>query len=142
MSAAKKLFVQSMIISTSILFLNGINAVIQHFAGNDMILLWYHPAAIILTGILCALPTVLLQNSDQWDRKTLLIRVSAHCLTLYAAVAGTGRLLGWYADAESFAAVSVVFFAVYAFVWLASHWLDKQDEKKINQALDGIRDSE
>ena len=142
MNMIKKLFVQSMIISTSILFLNGINMVIQHFAGNDLSLQWYHPVTIILTAILCALPTILLRDSDQWDRKTLLIRVSAHCLTLYAAVAGTGRLLGWYADAESFAAVSVVFFAVYAFVWLASHWLDKQDEKKINQALDGIRDSE
>ena len=99
-------------------------------------------SVILLVAALALIVTVLLQNSDQWDRKTLLIRVSAHCLTLYAAVAGTGRLLGWYADAESFAAVSVVFFAVYAFVWLASHWLDKQDEKKINQALDGIRDSE
>ena len=46
MNAAKKLFVQSMIISNSILFLNGINAVIQHFAGNDMILQWYHPISI------------------------------------------------------------------------------------------------
>jgi hypothetical protein len=36
----------------------------------------------------------------------------------------------------------VIFFVIYVFVWLASHWLDKQDEKKINHALDTIRDAE
>ena len=38
--------------------------------------------------------------------------------------------------------MSIIFFIVYAFVWLLSHWLDKQDEKKINSALDTIRDEE
>ena len=67
MNIAKKLFVQSMAIATGILFLNGVNAVIQHFAGNDIILLWYHPITIVLTGVFCALPTVLLRDADQWD---------------------------------------------------------------------------
>jgi len=141
-STAKKLFVQSMIISTSILFLNGINAVIQHVRGHDIILLWYHPISIVLTGMLCALPTVLLQGRDQWDKKTRRFRVALHCLALYAAVVGAGWLFQWYADLESWAGVSIVFFAVYGFVWLSSHWLDKQDEKKINRALDAIRDRE
>ena len=38
MNILKKLFVQSMAISTSILFLNGINAVIQHLRGTDLVL--------------------------------------------------------------------------------------------------------
>ena len=38
--------------------------------------------------------------------------------------------------------MSVIFFVIYVFVWLSSHWLDKRDEKKINRALDEIRDSE
>lgn len=142
MNAAKKLFVQSTIISTSILFLNGINAVIQHFAGNDIVLQWYHPISIVLTGVLCSLPTVLLLDWDQWDKKTLWFRVALHCLALYAAVAGAGWLFKWYSDAEGFMGLSVIFFVIYAFVWFSSHWLDKQDEKKINRALDEIRDSE
>ena len=142
MNMAKKLFVQSMIISTSILLLNGINMVIQHFAGNDLVLQWYHPITIVMTGILCAIPTILLQDSDQWDRRTFWCRVPLHCLLLYAVVAGAGWVLGWYRDAESLIGVSVVFFVIYVFVWLASHWLDKQDEKKINHALDTIRDAE
>ena len=142
MSIAKKLFVQSMAISTAILFLNGINAVIRHFAGQDITLQWYHPITIVLTGAFCALPTVLLQDADQWDRKTFRIRVSLHCLSLYAIVAGAGWLFKWYVDTESLLSVSVIFFIVYAFVWLSSHWLDKQDEKKINHALDTIRDEE
>ena len=142
MNIAKKIFVQSMAISTGILFLNGINAVIQHFSGNDITLQWYHPITIVMTGILCALPTVLLRDEDQWDRKTFWIRVSVHCLSLYAIVIGAGRLFGWYTDPVSFISVSIIFFLVYAFVWLTSHWLDKQDEKKINHALDTIRDNE
>ena len=142
MNAAKKLFVQSMIISTSILFLNGINAVFQHFAGNDIVLAWYHPISIVLTSVVCALPTVLLLDWEQWDKKTLWLRVALHCLALYAAVAGAGWLFAWYVDIEGFIAVSAVFFVIYVFVWLSSHWLDKQDEKKINQALDEIRDRE
>ena len=74
MNIAKKIFVQSMAISTAILFLNGINAFIQHFAGNDISLQWYHPVTIVLTGILCALPTVLLRDEGRWDRKTFWIR--------------------------------------------------------------------
>ena len=142
MNILKKLFVQSMIISTSILFLNGINMVFRHFAGNDMTLQWFHPVTIILTGILCALPTALLRDSDQWDRKTFRRRVPLHCLSMYAVVAGAGWLFGWYEDAESLISISVIFFTIYAFVWLSSHWLDKQDEKKINHALDTIRDAE
>ena len=142
MNIVKKLFVQSMIISTSILFLNGINMVIQHFAGNDITLQWFHPVSIILTGILCALPTILLRDSDRWDRMTFWRRVPLHCLLLYAVVAGAGWLFGWYNDAESLISISVIFFIIYVFVWLSSHWLDKQDEKKINHALDTIRDSE
>ena len=142
MNILKKLFVQSMAISTSILFLNGINAVIQHLRGTDLVLQWYHPLTIVLVGILCAVPTILLRDSDTWDRKTFLLRVSLHCLALYAVIAGAGYLFGWYIDAESFLSVSVIFFLVYAFVWLSSLWLDKQDEKKINRALDAIRDEE
>lgn len=142
MSTARKLFVQSMIISTSILFLNGINMVFQHFAGNDIVLLWYHPLTIVLTGVLCALPTILLRDSDRWDRKTFWTRVPLHCLALWAIVAGAGRLFGWYNDAESLISVSVIFFIIYVFVWFSGHWLDKRDEKKINHALDAIRDRE
>ena len=142
MNITKKIFVQSMAIATAILFLNGINAVIQHFAGNDITLQWYHPITIVLTGVLCALPTVLLRGEDQWDRKAFWIRVSVHCLALYVIVAGAGWLFRWYTDPESFVSVSIIFFIVYVFVWLSSHWLDKQDEKKINHALDTIRDEE
>ena len=142
MNIVKKLFVQSMIISTSILFMNGINMVIQHLAGNDITFQWFHPMAIILTAVLCTLPTILLRDCDRWDRKTFRRRVPLHCLSLYAVVAGAGRLFGWYDDAESLISISVIFFIIYVFVWLSSHWLDKQDEKKINHALDTIRDAE
>lgn len=144
MSSAKKIFIQSMMISTGILFLNGIIATLRHFAGqgDEMMLMWYHPMSIIMTGLICALPTVLLKDRDSWDRKTYCRRIALHGLTLYAAVILAGWLLEWYTDPESFIGISVVFLLVYAFVWLASHWIDKRDEKMINQALAAIRDHE
>ncbi len=142
MNITKKLFAQSMAIATGILFLNGINAVIRHFAGNDITMQWYHPITIVLTGIFCSLPTILLRDYEQWDRKTFWTRVIVHCLLLYAIVTGAGWLFRWYTDMESFVSVSVIFFIVYAFVWFSTHWLDKRDEKMINHALDEIRDEE
>ena len=142
MNITKKLFVQSMAIATGILFLNGINAVVGHFAGHDIVMEWYHPITIVLTGVFCALPTILLRDYEQWDRKTFWIRLSVHCMVLYAVVISAGWLFRWYTDTDSFISVSVIFFLVYTFVWLSSHWLDKQDEKKINHALDEIRDDE
>lgn len=82
---------------------------IQHFAGKDLSLQWYHPVTIILTGILCALPTILLRGSDQWNRKTFWRRVPLHCLALYAVVVGAGWLFRWYDDTESLIGVSVIF---------------------------------
>ena len=142
MNITKKIFIQSMAISMSLFLLNGINMVIRHFAGQDIVMLWYHPITIILTGVLCALPTLLLRNMDQWEPKVFVRRVALHGLTLYAVVVGMGRLLGWYEDLGGFRCISVIFWVIYVFVWLSSHWMDKQDEKKINQALDEIRDIE
>ena len=142
MNIMKKIFIQSMVISVSLLLLNGISMVIRHFAGQDIVMLWYHPITIILTGVLCALPTLLLRNMDRWPPKVFVLRVALHGSALYAAVTGMGYLLGWYEDLTGFLCVSAIFWAVYVFVWLCSHWMDKQDEKKINQALNEIRDSE
>lgn len=142
MNITKKIFIQSMAISMSLFLLNGIQMVIRHFAGQDTVMLWYHPMTIMLTGVLCALPTLLLRNMDRWPPKVFVCRVALHGLTLYAAVSGMGRLLGWYEELIGFLCISVIFWAIYVFVWLCSHWMDKQDEKKINRALDEIRDKE
>lgn len=142
MNMAKKLFVQSMAISTGILLVNGINMVFRHFDGQDVVFLWYHPLSIVLTGILCALPTILLRNMEEWPPKVFWCRVALHGSGLYAIVMGVGWLFGWYQELDSFISVSIVFLLVYVFVWISSRWMDKQDVKKINQALEAVRDSE
>ncbi len=136
------MFIQSMAISTGIMLLNGINMALQHLDGHDMVLLWYHPLVIVLTGILCSLPTILLQNMEKWPPKVFWFRVVLHGLCLYAAVIVAAWLLDEYQDAVSFIAISVVFLLVYVFVWLSGRWMDKQDAKKINQALEAIRDND
>lgn len=68
--------------------------------------------------------------------------IALHCLTLYAVVIGASFLFHWYSGLDGYVGVSVIFFTIYAFVWLTNRWLDKKDEKKINKALDAIRDKE
>ena len=70
------------------------------------------------------------------------VKFGLHGLSLYAIVIGMGWLFGWYQELDGFIGVSIVFLLVYGFVWLSSRWMDKQDAKKINQALEAIRDNE
>ena len=38
--------------------------------------------------------------------------------------------------------VMIFYFLIYGFVWLATLWMQKMDEEKINQALREIQDEE
>ena len=142
MSICGKIFRQSAVISVSILLVNGVNAVIQHFLGNDITLSWYHPIIIVLVGVVCALPTLFLRDIGSCSRRSFMIRVVLHFLTLYAAVIGAGYLLGMCAGSGGLIAVSTVFFITYAIVWLTEYLIDRQNAKKINLALSAIRDEE
>lgn len=136
----KIVFEQTMTISTGIFFMIGIGGVITHFSGKSYSLDWYHPLSIILIGFLCALPTLLLEEAE--GGKSSSLRIFLHCLSLFAIVSFAGYIFNWYKDLSSYISVAVIFFAVYAFVWISSLWMSKVDENKINKALEKLHDDE
>ena len=57
-------------ISTGILFVISIQAILIHFGGNDsgFSLKWYHPISIILAGLLCSIPSLVFERYEQMEK--------------------------------------------------------------------------
>ena len=53
-----------------------------------------------------------------------------------------GYVFKWYRHLDGALFVAIEYVGVYIFVWLASMWIGLVDEKKINNALDSIRDED
>ncbi len=138
------IFIQTLMISTGILFGVGVQALVGHLQTGSETLSWqwYIPLSIIFTGFLCSLATFLLQEDDGKDITRSRLRIALHFLLLFGVVAGCGYFFGWYDSAAGFAVIGGMYVLIYGFVWAASIWMGKADEKKINEAIDGIRDEE
>ena len=138
------IFMQTLMISTGILFGVGVQALVGHLQTGSETLSWqwYIPLSIIFTGFLCSLATLLLREDDGKDITRSRLRIVLHFLLLFGVVAGCGYLFGWYDSAAGFAVIGGMYVLIYGFVWAASIWMGKADEKKINEAIDGIRDEE
>ncbi|SEA00665.1 Protein of unknown function [Lachnospiraceae bacterium NK3A20] len=144
MNKVKMIFTQTIMISSVMLFAFGIMALKERiFHGTQTIEWpWYMPLAVVFTGFVCALPTFLVTSLDGISRRELRLRILLHFLLLGGIVSLCGYLLGWYATPKGWAEVLVIYVLIYAFVWLATIWLAKSDEKKINRAIRDIQDRE
>ena len=144
MNKCRLIFTQTMMISTGILFGVGVQALIGHLtAGTESLAWpWYTPLSVIFTGFLCALGTLLLQEKDGEKISRSVLRIVLHFLFLFLVVAGCGYVFGWYDTAEGLAVIGGMYVLIDGFVWAGSVWIGKTDEKKINEAIDGIRDEE
>lgn len=138
----KALFIQSVLISTGIVGVTSVEAMIYHFSGDSFRLQWYHPISFLLTGVICTLPSLILWGFEEWPRAKFIKRLIAHAIVLYIIVVLMGYLFVWYRVLSGFIYVSIGYFVVYIFVWAANTWISKRDEKEINEALDNIRDEE
>lgn len=144
MTKAKIIFQQTLMISTAILFVMGVQELLEKILeGDDTIVWqWYSPLAIILTGFLCSLPTLLLRDFGRLSRRRANFVLIAHFISVGALVTLCGYLFGWYSGWQSYLPIIVMYVLIYGFVWAATLWLEKKDEKKINEALKEIQDKE
>lgn len=129
-------------VSTAILFVTGIGGVVSHVTATDFEFEWYYPFSIILIGFLCALPTVFLILAEGAGRMRRITRLTLHCLIEFIIVAVVGYLFHWYRTPAQLPGLAIRYFAVYFFVWVASIWSWKVEEKQINEALKKIQDEE
>ena len=140
----KIIFSQTLMISTGILFGVGVQGLINHLnTGAEMLRWqWYIPLSIILTGFLCSLATLFLLEDEGKSVSRSRLRIVLHFFFLFLVVAGCGYLFGWYETAGELAVIGGMYVLIYGFVWLGSLWMNKADEKKINEAINEIRDEE
>lgn len=142
MEKIKFLFWQAAMISFGILIGVSIEGLIWHFTGRSFMLTWYQVPSIVLAGVLCSLPSLLLTIAKDWPRKKYIMMVVLHCVLLYIMIMALGFLFKWCDTVAGVIAVTIEFFAVYIFVWAATAWMGFLDQKNINKALDDIRDDE
>jgi MFS family permease len=139
MRSLKLLFMQASFISTGIFLGVGIAQIIYHLIGDEYISEWYFIPSVLLTGILCSLPVLLIAEENQSHYK---LRIAAHFSILFIAVSLLGLLFKWYSNFMGYAIVMLIFICVYVFVWIVTAWIYKEEDKQINTALDSIRDEE
>lgn len=144
MTKLKILFNQTLMISTAILFGVGVQTffgfILQGKAGFTWP--WYTPLSIVLTGFLCALPTTLLLDSDDGSKKRSILRTLIHFVLVGGVVSLCGWLFGWYDSLSDYLPILVMYILIYFFVWISTLWLMKADEKKINEAIEQLRDED
>ena len=146
MNKLKLWFLQTMMISFAILcgiVLEGVVfLIIDHDPLSSMHLNWYQLLSIPLTGAVCSVVTVLILCRENLSKKAYMISVIIHCICLYGVVVLFGKLFALYTKIDGFILVTIIYFLVYAFVWIGTRFFQKQDDNKINRALEDIRDEE
>ncbi|MCR4740934.1 MAG: DUF3021 domain-containing protein [Lachnospiraceae bacterium] len=144
MNKTKLIFNQTLMISTAILFGMGVrNAILFLTAGQDMVnWQWYVPLSIVVVGFFCSLASLLLYDDSALSSAGMRIRLCIHCLLVLGIVSLFGYLFGWYSDLSGYMLIVIMYIIIYAFVWLSTLWMLKADEKKINEAIEDIRDEE
>lgn len=139
MEKIKFIFQQTMMISFGILVGISFQGICY---GEDICFQWYHPLSILLTGIVCSVPTLFLWGGEELPRRQYITRIIAHFFALFVIVMCIGKIFRWYTMWIGALFVAGEFIFVYIFVWIATTWIGTVDEKNINNALGDIRDEE
>ncbi|MCR4791396.1 MAG: DUF3021 domain-containing protein [Lachnospiraceae bacterium] len=144
MNRLKLIFNQTLMISTGILFGLGIQALLARLCGEqtEVSWQWFIPLSIVLTGFLCAIPSVIFLDEEDPFGLHISVKITLHFLAILGVVSLCGRLFGWYDSFSEWLVIAVMYVIIYAFVWAATFWLAKSDANKINDALKDMQDEE
>lgn len=122
---------QMLIITFGILLGNGIIALICEMTGAKYAFVPYFPLAVILTGILTSLPTLIFYIK----KIPYITKIIIHFIVLLVIIIGVSYILDWSRTLKDFLAVLAVFIPIYIAVWVFTYIKYKRDEKQINKAL-------
>ena len=143
MNRLKLIFSQTLMIASAILFGLGIEEAVDRVVTGDVYMRWewYIPLSIILCAFICSVPSVIFSD-DRTSGRKFTVKVGIHFICIFTAVSLFGLLFGWYTDLAGFIVIAVMIVIIYVFTWVATYWLLKSDENKINDALKDVRDEE
>lgn len=144
MNKIKIIFFQTVMISAAILLGLGIQNVVLHFTAglNSISWQWYIPISVVLIGFLCSLPTLLLIDGIERKPSFMIVMIIIHFIIVGAIVGFGGLILDWYDTWREIWPVLMMYIVIYALTWSSTTWISKSDEKKINEAISELRDSE
>lgn len=144
MKKIKVIFIQAMMISTAASFGIGIQLLLEYCSsGNDYVRIpWYLPLSVVAMGLISAVPTVILLDADSPNKKGGFLRIVIHFLLVGGIVSLCGHIFSWYSSVSGLVSILGIYVVIYVFIWGATMWLMKVDEKKINEAIEDLRDEE
>lgn len=93
------------------------------------------PWVIMLTGLLTALPSILLYFKTEPTKKQFIIRVIIHFIIIESIVMVEGVLFKWYTSLFEAILIFGMIIIVYVLVWLFSYITNLSTAKGINEAL-------
>ena len=142
MRKMKLILEQTFLLSFLIQVVMALEALFSYVTGDPVTFSWYVPLTVILASFLCSLPTLILMSEREFPKGVRRLLPIFHILLLYVLTMGMGYLFHWYTTLKYFLVTSVAFFVIYALVWNFSLFLQKYDEKLINDALLAIQDED
>lgn len=144
MNKIKLIFIQTLMVSTAILFGIGVQAVISHFVGGFEVMNWpwYIPLSIVLSGFLSSIPTTLILSLDTLSKRRMWFRIILHFILVGVIVSLCGLVFKWFDSLAGYIPIIGMYILIYVFVWAASGWMAKSDEKKINEAIKDFQDED
>lgn len=141
MDKLKLLFQLILLISFGILLGVGIEGIVFTLLGESFVMEWHFPISVIVTSVLCSVPTLVLVKEYN-EKRIYYICSVIHAVLLFVIVAIMGYLFRWYASMEFLMPVFWIYVLVHIFVRGGLWFLAKKDETKINQALKDYSDKE
>ncbi len=144
MNKLKLIFSQSLMITTGMLFGLGVQALYMHFAFGleELAWDWYTPLSMVLTGLICAVPSTLVADFEGRKKPVSFIGLILHFLSILIIVSMCGYFFHWYDTVTEYLVIAAMYVVIYFFVWAVSLWLTRNEATKINAALKDIRDEE
>ena len=127
-----------MFIAVSIFTFIGLQFMVRFLVtGNTTYsLAWHLPLSIILTAVLCSLPSLILYRDEKLAAPHYLLHYV--CVAIIVAIAGW--LFDWYQGLGGLVWLMLIYTVIYSLTWLMMSWMSAAEDKKINQALEAMRE--
>ncbi|MCQ2520619.1 MAG: DUF3021 domain-containing protein [Lachnospiraceae bacterium] len=136
------LFVETLVITTGMLFGIGVEGIIFRLIGKSFVLSWYQPMAIFLTAFVSSIVSVVVFADEPKTRGRAITRMALHFILLFLVISLAGYVFDWFSSVGMYIGMALIYCFVYIFSWVSNMYILKKDAQEINEALKDIRDDE
>lgn len=95
----------------------------------------YYVWQVLITGVVGALPSFIFFSKKELTKKQWQLRYVVHFALIESIILVEGWIFSWYRSLLSALTISVVVILVYAVVYAYTRFVELNDAKKVNTAL-------